>query len=300
MKPFFCCLLFCFVTFNMNSQSKIKKIENFKSKYIQPRNVEVWLPDAYYKNPEQKFPVLYMHDGQNVFNTATASYNVAWEADSIAEQLINKGKIKPVIIVASWCTDKRFHEYFPEKAAKYLSEVDKEHMETVRLQMGAAPSNYLADEYLKFITTELKPYIDKNYRALSDKDNTSICGSSMGGLISLYAICEYPKVFGQAACVSTHWSVLFNNDVISPSEAIRKYLKDNLPSPKNHRIYFDYGTKTLDQYYEPHQNKVDIIMKSKGYTFNKNWVTKKFEGASHNEQSWQERFDIILKFLFAK
>ncbi|WP_294738170.1 alpha/beta fold hydrolase [uncultured Flavobacterium sp.] len=284
----------------MSSQSQIKKIENFKSEYVQPRNVEVWLPDAYFNNSEQQFPVLYMHDGQNVFNPKTASYHVAWEADSIAQQLINESKIKPVIIVASWCTDKRFHEYFPEKATQYLSEKDNQHIENARAHMGTAPSDYLADEYLNFITKELKPYIDKNYRTLSDKNNTSICGSSMGGLISLYAICEYPEVFGQAACVSTHWSVLFNNDVMSPSEAIRQYLKDNLPSPTNHRIYFDYGTETLDQYYEPHQKKVNTIMTKKGYTLNDNWVTKKFEGASHNEQSWQERFDIILQFLFAK
>jgi hypothetical protein len=77
-------------------------------------------------------------------------------------------------------------------------------------------------------------------------------------------------------------------------------MKENLPSPENHRIYFDYGTETLDQYYEVHQKMVDQIMKSKGYTEGKNWVTRKFDGAAHNEESWQKRFDIILGFLYGK
>jgi predicted alpha/beta superfamily hydrolase len=173
-------------------------------------------------------------------------------------------------------------------------------MEDARIARGAIKSDFLGDEYLKFIVKELKPYIDENYRTEKDKDDTAICGSSMGGLISLYAICEYPEVFGKAACISTHWPVLFNNDNMGPSQAIRNYLTNNLPKPSQHKIYFDYGTETLDQYYEVHQKKVDSILTLKKYKKGKNWETKKFQGAAHNEKSWQERFDGVLKFLFKK
>ena len=163
---------------------------------------------------------------------------------------------------------------------------------------GAESSEYLGDEYLTFLTKELKPYIDQKYRTLSDPANTSICGSSMGALISLYAICEYPDVFGQAACVSTHWPILLNDGNPGPSIAVKRYFAEHLPSPDSHRIYFDYGTATLDETYGKHQSGFDIAMKQKGYKMNINWVSRKFENADHSEKSWQERFHNVLQFLY--
>lgn len=277
---------------------KLIKIDNFKSRYVKARNVEIWLPEAYQVNPKQKFPVLYMHDGQNVFNKETAMGNTPWNVDDMAAKLIKENKIAPAIIVAAWCTDVRYFEYFPEKAARYLSEEDKKAMDGAAAAMGVKKTEFLGDEYLKFLAEELKPYIDKNYRTLTGPEDTSVCGSSMGGLISLYAICEYPEVFGQAACVSTHWPILFDNKIMEPSDAVRGYFKEHLPSPDHHRIYFDHGTETLDQYYEVHQVIMDRIMESKGYIRDKNWVTRKFEGAEHNEKSWQQRMDVVLEFLY--
>lgn len=293
-------ILLVMICFSAAAQDKLIKIDDFKSDYVMSRNVEIWLPKEYYTNPDKKFPVLYMHDGQNVFNPETAMGNIAWEADNAARKLIDSGSIAPVIIVASWCTPLRYFEYFPEKAGQYLTAADKEAMQKINSERGGSNTTFYADEYLRFIVKELKPYIDKNYRTLSDRTNTAICGSSMGGLISLYALCEYPKVFGQAACISTHWPVLFNNDNMSPSEAIRKYMNQNLPKAGNHRIYFDLGTETLDQYYSIHQEKVDDIIRNKGYTEGTDWVTLTFKGAAHNEKSWQERMDVILKFLYER
>jgi len=294
-------ILACFIlSSGAYAQGKIIKIDNFKSQYVKERNVEIWLPAEYFDNPGQKFPVLYMHDGQNVFNPETSSYGTAWEADEAARIITGTGAAHPFIIVASWCTDVRFLEYFPEKAVQYLSPDDKAAVDELMQKMGMSATSLLGDEYLKFLVTELKPYVDSKYRTLPDAKNTSISGSSMGGLISMYAICEYPGVFGQAACVSTHWPVLFDNSNMAPSEAIRNYMKNHLPSPVNHRFYFDYGTATLDQYYEVHQNKVDELMQAKGYSRDENWVTMKFEGAEHNEKSWQARMDIILGFLYGK
>jgi predicted alpha/beta superfamily hydrolase len=288
---------FAFVPF-AHSQGKVVTIDDFKSEYVRPRNVEIWLPDEYYNGSEQSFPVLYMHDGQNVFNDDTAMHNTSWQAGKTAEHLIRQEAVKPFIIVASWSTQDRFFEYFPEEAAQYLSEQDMEQLQKIGTQMGIKKIQFLGDEYLEFLTKELKPYIDSEYRTKSGPESTSICGSSMGGLISLYAICQYPDVFGQAACVSTHWPILFDNDNMGPAQAITKYLEPKIPSPANHRLYFDYGTETLDQYYEEHQKVVDGMIKQAGYTPNENWVTKKFEGAEHNEKSWSERFDSVLLFLY--
>jgi predicted alpha/beta superfamily hydrolase len=282
------------------SKSRIVKIDNFQSKYVSARNVEIWLPPGYDSNAKQKYKVLYMHDGQNVFDKGNAGFGVAWEADDTADKMIRAGKVEPFIIVTSaHAGNLRYMEYFPEKAALNFTEADKEVFKGLAQQMKV-DDKWLADEYLQFIVKELKPYIDKNYKTLPRANDTSICGSSMGGLISMYAICEYPEVFGQAACMSTHWPLLFDNNNMKPSEAVRTYMKEHLPSPKNHRIYFDYGTATLDQYYEVHQDMVDAIMKEKGYTEGENWKTLQFEGAQHNEQAWQERMDVIFEFLYGK
>ena len=159
--------------------------------------------------------------------------------------------------------------------------------------------NPISDLYLKFLVTELKPFIDKTFATKKDRENTFIAGSSMGGLISMYAICEYPKVFGGAACMSTHWPGIFSVENNPIPDAFINYLKSNLPNPKNHKIYFDYGDQTLDALYKPYQEKVDIVMKAKGFT-DKNWSTQFFPGKDHSENSWHERLAIPLVFLLGK
>ena len=132
--------------------------------------------------------------------------------------------------------------------------------------------------------------IDQNYKTDRGRNSTFLAGASMGGLISAYAISEYPNVFGSAACISTHWPAL--NGVFI------EYLKNNLPNPNNHMVYFDYGTKGLDANYDAYQLKVDSLMINFGYEANKNWVTKKFEGEDHNENYWRKRFHHPLRFFF--
>jgi len=115
----------------------------------------------------------------------------------------------------------------------------------------------------------------------------------------MYALCEYPEVFYGAGCLSTHWVGTFdtlNNPI--PLEFV-KYLDNNLPNPKNHKIYFDFGTETLDALYEPYQTMIDTIMVKHDYN-QKNWMTVKFDGDDHSEESWKKRLHIPFKFLLAK
>ncbi|MEZ5196001.1 MAG: alpha/beta hydrolase-fold protein [Bacteroidales bacterium] len=266
-------------------------MKNVVSDYVIPRNVDVWLPPSYYSTKNKRFPVLYMHDGQNLFDTATATWGITWGIAEWVEKLSGQGKIPEVIIVGMWCTPKRYLEYMPNKPFNLLS---NELQTTLIDEYGGNP---LGDEYLKFIVEELKPEIDKTYKTLPDQANTFIMGSSMGGLISSYAITEYPEVFGGAACLSTHWIGSTKNGGHEVSNALVKYLTENLPSPDNHKYYFDFGTKALDSLYKPHQLKIDSVMHKAGYLQGENWMTQKFEGAEHNEYFWQKRLDIPLVFL---
>ena len=278
----------------------IQHFEKFKSQYVDARNIDVWLPDGYFK--DEKYAVLYMHDAQMLFDAEQTWNKQAWEIDEIAGQLITENKTQKFIVVGIWNNgQKRHQEYFPQKCYESLSQIEKDTI-TVKLQKAGrttAVFKPISDSYLKFIVTELKPFIDKIFPTKTDRKNTFIAGSSMGGLISMYAICEYPKIFGGAACISTHWPGTFAAENNPIPNAFLTYLKNKLPNPKTHKLYFDCGDQTLDAMYKPIQDKVDLIITSKGYT-ESNWTTKFFPGKEHSENAWHERVHIPLEFLLKK
>jgi len=279
---------------------EIDRLGDFPSALVLPRNIDVWLPENY--DGEKKFSVLYMHDGQMLFDPANTWNKQSWNVDDVVSLLLQKNKIQDLIIVGIWnIGDSRMATYFPEKPFNSLSPEEKgfvnnEFQKASRTKEVFKP---VSDNYLKFITTELKPYIDEKYSVYSDAKNTFIGGSSMGGLISMYAICEYPKVFGGAACMSTHWPGIFSLEDNPIPATFINYLKNNLPDPSSHKIYFDHGDQTLDALYASVQIKVDAVMKAKGYT-DQNWKTLTFEGKDHSEKSWNERFDKPVVFLLGK
>lgn len=298
---------FIFLTHLLQSQQMkpatgiIKHYENFPSKLVKPRNIDVWLPENYSK--KDKYAVLYMHDGQMLFDASNTWNKQEWRADEIAGKLMAEKRTEKFIIVGiSSISEIRHSDYFPEKAFEILPEAKRDSLyESHREgQSHLFGSKINSDNYLKFIVTELKPFIDNIFSTYSDQQHTFIAGSSMGGLISLYAICEYPNIFAGAACLSTHWPGVMPSANNPVPDAFMAYMKNHLPSPKNHKIYFDYGTATLDAAYEPLQLKADEVMKSKGYKTGKNWVTKKFEGADHSEKSWAERLDVPFLFLLGR
>jgi len=255
----------------------------FPSLFVAPRDIEVFVPAGYTK--KKKYNVLYMHDGKNVFNPETSTHKIDWGIDETMRKLFDDNSIKETIVVAIWShPEYRYSEYMPQKP---LPEMKSDSIiQGFNEEFGRAP---YSDDYLKFLVTELKPFIDTTYSTKRGKNNTFIMGSSMGGLISAYAICEYPDIFGGAGCISTHWPILDGIFI--------KYLETNLPKASSHKIYFDFGTETLDAEYEPYQKKVDSIMMQNGYITEKNWMTLKFEGAAHDEKCWRERAHIPIQFL---
>jgi len=280
---------------------RIERTANFSSQYVTPRNIDVWLSDGYPGTGE--YAVLYMHDGQNLYDSTKTWNTQAWDVDDVASELFLTDSIRRFIVVGVWNGGKTRHpDYFPQKPFDQLSQAGKDTVTAQLRRASHAKDSFRpqSDNYLKFIVDELKPYIDSTYSVLTGRENTFIAGSSMGGLISMYALCEYPEIFGGAACLSTHWVGTFdivNNPVPG---AFISYLADNLPVPEEgHKIYFDCGDKTLDAMYPPIQKRVDSVMIARGYD-DGNWMTGYFPGADHSERSWKSRLDIPLVFLFGK
>ncbi len=282
------------------SSGKIIRLDNFQSDYVSQRNVDIWLPDGY--SEEIKFNVLYMHDGQMLYDSNTTWNKQEWAVDEVMAKLISEGKIEPCIVVGAFNGDTdRHRDYFPQKPFENLPAAFRDSLLELNRQaerpMFAGPIN--SDNYLKFLVKELKPYIDAHFSVKTDIENTFVAGSSMGGLISMYAICEYPDVFGGAACLSTHWPGLFQMKNNPIPAAFQNYIRENMPEPSSHKIYFDYGTETLDALYEPAQLGVDSVMFELGYDSTL-WMTKKFPGHDHSENSWKERLHIPLEFIMSK
>jgi predicted alpha/beta superfamily hydrolase len=282
------------------SSGFVQRFENFKSAFVDARNIDVWLPKGY--NTAEKYAVIYMHDGQMLFDANTTWNKQAWEVDEVAGKLNAEGKVKKFIVVGIWnIAAKRHPEYFPQKPYESLTAVQKDTV-TAQLQKAGRTKEVFkpySDLYLKFLVTELKPFIDKRFATAPDKDNTFIAGSSMGGLISLYAICEYPQVFGAAACISTHWPGIFAVENNPIPDAFYAYMRKQLPDPKTHRIYFDYGDQTLDALYPPLQKRADAVMTEKGFSA-AHWTTQFFPGKNHSEEAWSERLHIPMEFLLRK
>jgi predicted alpha/beta superfamily hydrolase len=308
MKKFACFLFIVALTLTLNAQialpevvsGKIERIENFDSKFITPRNVDIWLPEGY--NESKKYAVLYMHDGQMIFDAENSWNKQAWNIDDTASELFKSNKIEEFIVVGIWNGGATRHaDYFPQKPFETLTQPLQDTVSAqlkrshVPLKQSFSPQS---DNYLKFIVEELKPHIDKTYSVYQDKGNTFVMGSSMGGLISMYAICEYPDVFGGAACLSTHWPGTFTLDNNAIPDAFINYLDNKLPDPQQHKIYFDCGDETLDALYPAIQKKIDELMVNKGYNKN-SWLSKYFPGENHSEDAWSKRLHIPIAFLFA-
>ena len=285
--------LSCLAQMPRVSSGRVLRWEMIGDRNISPRNIDIWLPRDY--DPSRKYAVLYMHDGQMIYDSTITWNKQEWMTDETASRLLDEGRIRPLIIVGIWNNGANRHqEYFPEKPLLMMDSSMAGSIIRNELRGKA-----MADEYLRFIVYTLKPMVDSAFSTRRERSATYIAGSSMGGLISLYAFCEFPYVFGGAACLSTHWpgSLRIRNPAIPM--AFNAYLQANLPSPRKRRIYFDLGDRTLDSLYGQWQELVDGTMQEKGYV-PRNWETRTFPGDDHSERAWQKRFSEPLIFLLGR
>jgi enterochelin esterase-like enzyme len=282
------------------SSGRVERLAEFPSVHVSPRNVDVWLPDGYPKHG--RYDVLYMNDGQMLFDATTTWNRKEWHVDEVAGSLIASGAVRPFIVVGVWNdASARHSEYFPQKPFESLSAEQQAQAYATRIgvigKLFRSPVS--SDSYLRFLVTELKPEIDRRYATNPAREHTFVMGSSMGGLVSMYALVEYPDVFGGAACLSTHWPGIEAKEGNPIPDAFVRYLREKLPAPGSHRLYFDHGTETIDAWYPAPQRQADAVMRERGWD-ETSWVTRTFEGADHSEDSWAARLDVPLKFLLGQ
>lgn len=270
---------------------RIERLANVSSKFVDARNVDVWLPDECAGG--RRCPVLYLEDGQMLFDAARTWNHQSWHIDRALAQLAAAKRAPAAIAVAVWNNGRyRWSEYFPRKILERMPEPERSEYLASMLQ-----GQVRSDAYLKFLVEELKPRIDARFPTLPDRSHTFAAGSSMGAVISVYAMNEYPQVFGGAAGLSVHWAGRLEPNVDIPL-ATFEYLRANLADPAGHRLYLDHGTSGLDAWYGPYQLFIDEIITARGYDA-ANFSSRVFEGAAHTEDDWARRVEIPLEFLLS-
>lgn len=277
------------------AQGRLVQLDAVTSAYVQPRNVTIWLPPGY-DSARRRYPVIYMHDGQNIFEPGHAYGGQEWGVDEALVRMMADGRTHGAIVVGIWNTDRRGREYLPTKVAASLSPVSRALVETTH----GGPS--VADDYLRFIVRELKPRIDRSYRTRPGRADTSIMGSSMGGLISLYALGEYPEVFGAAGAVSIHWPLGDPREGQGAPQAevvaaFDRWLSTSRAVPARNRLYMDHGTVNLDGYYRPYSEAMEGVLPRHGWVHGDTWVSIVVPGGDHNEAAWRARIETPLAFL---
>ena len=283
------------VTARAQDTGRFVEIAAVPSANIAPPHVVVWLPPGYDAG-KARYGVVYMHDGQNVFFPERSGFNKVWAADKSVLRLVAEKRIAPVIVVAvDHPGAARYRQYFPQALYGVASSALRARFD--RLAKGPITG----DAYLHFLTDDLKPLIDREYRTRPDPRHTTIVGSSMGGLISCYAFVERPKVFGRAACVSTHWPLADPSEVepFEPELAglWKRYLTARLGKPGGRRLWMDHGTATLDAVYAPWQAAIDADLTALGWRRGSDFASRTYQGAAHEENAWAARMDDMLGWL---
>ena len=251
------------------------------------RGVWVYLPPGYHDHPDKDYPVIYMNDGQNVFESGTAFGGQEWRADEAAEALIRGGKMQDTIIVAvSNAGRARMDEY--TQVADANSSPDPDHL-------GGK-----ADEYGKFLIQELKPMIDSRYRTEQKAESTAIMGSSLGGLVALHLAFNNPNVFGVCGAISPSiwWA---SRDILDKIAALPE---GQGPS----RVWLDMGTKEAqaDKDNNGVPDTIDDIratrdlLEKRGYQVGKNLIYWEVPGGTHSEGSWSEVIPVTYVSLFPR
>ncbi len=256
-----------------------------KSAFLGPaRHVEIWLPPGYDGLPAVRYPVLYVHDGQNLFDPRIASTGTDWGVDETVVRLSQAGTIPPVIVVGVWNSAERGTEYSPW---------------------------HRASAYARFLREELMPRVNAEFRTRTGPENTAVMGSSMGGLLSFYLVTHHPDAFGACACMSTHFPLseavvarIFRGvpAVANPDTTpyIVRDIAAGLKAPRGTRYWFDYGSLGLDSSYAATHEAVRAWLLGQGLIEGRDFVVRRYEGATHNEASWRARLADPLTFLFGR
>ncbi|HEX4953517.1 MAG TPA: alpha/beta hydrolase-fold protein [Thermoanaerobaculia bacterium] len=252
----------------------IRRHPAFPSKLLPPREVQVYLPPGYERDGSRRYPVLYLQDGQHVFDGAEAG--MEWQVDERAEALIAAGRIQPLIVVAVANTEARTEEYTP-RVVEYPQPDGR-----------VAREGGKADLYGRFLVEELKPFIDRTYRTRPEAASTAIGGASFGGLVSLWLALGWPQVFGQVLAVSVPGD--WDDGVLLQRVAA---LSQRAPL----RVWVDLGTLERESIVTG-ARQLRAALEAKGWKVGEDLAYVEQEGGQHDEISWASRVEDMLTFLF--
>ena len=265
-------------------------------------DIWVWLPAGYSAQPKRRFPVLYMHDAENIFDRRLSSFDKEWAMDEAITRLAERGDLREWIVVGLRSPKNRYQTLFPQKLMDHLPEEYRQSVLSIDFPGIAAGPALRGDRYAAMVAKDLKHRVDATFRTLKGPEDTAVMGSSMGGLMSLYLIGEYPGVFGQAAGLSTHLP-LSNPDggdselrAAQVAAAFSAYFDTTQLDPARNHIYIDHGTATLDAFYAPYFARFGEMMAARGWA-GASFESRAFFGAEHEETAWAQRIDIPLGFL---
>jgi predicted alpha/beta superfamily hydrolase len=252
------------------SSGQLRKHEKVRSRFLRnQRDLMVYTPPGYADQSARHFPVLYLHDGQNLFDGATSFIpGQDWHVGQTADHCIQSGTVAPLIIVGMYNTKARIREYTPTHVPK----------------LGGGR----ADRYAKFLIEEVKPFVDREYRTLSGSQHTGIGGSSLGGLVSLYVGFKHSCIFGKIAALSP--SVWWNQHVI------HRFAHAAIVEPRP-RIWLDIGTREGPRIVHEVEKFRDVLLE-KGWKLDRDLHYERVEGAEHNEAAWAQRVGPFLQFLY--
>jgi predicted alpha/beta superfamily hydrolase len=261
----------------MRKESEIVIIPGFYSKELDNyRSLHIYLPGSYYLKPDKRYPVLYMHDGQNLFDPSDALFHKSWNMKETADRLIQEGKIQELIIVGIDNNSERGSEY-----CHFVPEGKTEGRRGLRkCEISRKARGIL---YEDFILHSVKPYIDANFRTLRDRDNTAMMGSSLGGLVTYLIGFRHPEVFGRLGILSPafNWADF---------DILLRVKKEPL------RLWMDTGEG--EAYYVENTRRVVEALLDKGFIPGEDMAYYQVPGAIHNESSWGGRVGLPLLFLF--
>jgi predicted alpha/beta superfamily hydrolase len=262
-----------------SSSTSAAPSSDLTSKHVSPRGVQVWLPPSYEREPQRRFPVLYMHDGQAVFDAAMVG--AEWQMDEAAQRMIERGEIAPFIIVAVDNTERRFDEYTPTRARLPSERVAPGRDAAMG---GGAPA------YAKFLVEELKPEIDRRFRTLPAREHTSVGGASLGGLLSLWLTLHHADTFGAALVVSP--SVWWDDRFV-----LRDVARAVIPADKRAKLWLDIGANETPVAV-PNTRALRDALVERGWR-DANLRYNEDADGSHDEASWALRVPAMLRFLYA-
>ena len=282
-----------------SGRGQLRVLRGFVSRDRAARDLYVWRPDGV--DDDAPLPVLYMQDGQNLFDARLVPFGVAWEADACLSRLIDAGRIAPIMVVGVACTHERFAEYAPALILEQLAAPARQAI------LDAWPGAPKSAAYARMLVEEIKPLIEDAFATSPGRAGAFLAGSSMGAVAAAELLARYPETFAGAAMLSAHFSLLpvteteplpagFAEDV---ARAVGVFARRHMPRAGSHRLWLDRSALSIDRFYPPSHAALVGALDALGYVEDKDLRVRVYGGVGHDEGAWRERLDEALAFLLA-